>query len=515
VNQLEKLIEYSCLPGPMASVLDGFMEQCSELYSNHYGRWGNSGRRPGENIMLSKVRVREWLQSNKSIIYYAKYNEKLIGYAIAVGLKEKYGIITWVTQLVVHKDFRKQGIAKNLLFSIWGFTDHYAWGIVSANPYAIRALEKATRRRCLPIRIMKNQKIIKRIGKENVTFIHSDTELVVTEETSKINTKFFLDHGNIPEMIRNAISNEVPWVLGLLEEGWEWFAFTFNDQEQIELTQNEIENMVLTSDSVVKLAYSRMNLNNSSQVWMKHTNREIDFIIEKSDLKQGQRLYDLGCGNGRHSIELANRGIQVIGIDYIEENIEYAKKVAYECNLSNIKFITDDCRTYKNNEKADVVICIYDVIGSFIDNTENMKILHTIYELLKPNGKAIISVMNYELTISQAKYTFTFSNQANKLLNLSASNIMEQTGNVFNPDYYIVDDKEHVVYRKEQFASGNKLPVELIVRDRRFTMSEIETMCEIVGFKLIEKKYMNATDWNIDYESTDKKAKEILLICQK
>ena len=511
---MEMHIEYSCLPGLMASTLDSLMEQCSKLYSNHYGIWGSKGRRPNENIVLSKKRVKEWLHSDKSSIYYARYNDEIIGYAIAVSLKEKYGVITWVTQLVVHKDYRNQGIAKNLLFSIGGFSNHYAWGIVSANPYAVRALEKATRRRCLPIRIMKNHKIIKRIGKDNVTFIDDDTELEVTKESSRINTKFFLDHSNIEKMINNVISDEIPWLLGLLDEGWEWFAFTFKDQEQIELTQTEIENMVLTSDSVVKLAYSRMNLS-KTHLWMKHTKEEIDYIKEKCKLKEGQLVYDLGCGNGRHAIELACRGLHVVGIDYIDENIKNANKVVQDKQLENIKFLTSDCRTYNNDEKAEVVICLYDVIGSFVNNDDNIKILQTIYSLLKPSGYAILSVMNYELTISQAKYKFDFSNQANMLLNLEASNTQEVTGNVFNPDYYLVDDGEHIIYRKEQFSSDKKLPVELIVRDRRFTMIEIDEMCKNVGFKIIEKKYMSSSNWNYEYEATDKKAKEILIICQK
>lgn len=511
---MEKLIEYNCLPGLMAAMLEDLMQNCSELYSNHYGIWGVNGKRPGENISLSKKKVQEWLESDKSTIYYAQYNGELIGYAIAINVREKVGIITWVTQLVVHTAYRKQGIAKNLLFSIWGFTNHYAWGIVSANPYAVRALEKATRRRCLPIRIIKNHKIIKRIGRDNVTFINEETDIEVTEKTSRINTKFFLDHSHVEEMINNVMSNNIPWVLGLIEEGWEWFAFTFKDQEQIELTQDEIENMVLTSDSVVKLAYSRMDLN-SSQVWTKHTSSEVDYIINKCDLKRDQLIYDLGCGYGRHAIELARRGLRVIGIDYIEENIINAKKAVMEFQLSNVEFIMNDCRTYNNEEKAEAVICLYDVIGSYVNNSENIKILQSIYDLLKPNGKAILSVMNYELTISQAKFTFTFSKQANMLLNLEASNTQEETGDIFNPNYYIVDDKEHVVYRREQFTKGNRLPVELIVRDMRFTMSEIISMCEMVGFRIIEKKYMNASDWNLNYKPTDEKAKEILIVCQK
>lgn len=49
----------------------------------------------------------------------------------------------------------------------------------------------------------------------------------------------------------------------------------------------------------------------------------------------------------------------------------------------------------------------------------------------------------------------------------------------------------------------------------RFTQFEIISMCESVGFKIIESKFVNAANWIKDYQPTDKKAKEILIICQK
>ncbi len=72
-----------------------------------------------------------------------------------------------------------------------------------------------------------------------------------------------------------------------------------------------------------------------------------------------------------------------------------------------------------------------------------------------------------------------------------------------------------VAYRKEQFSSCTGLPVELIVRDKRFTMDEITSVCKSVGFSIIEAKYTNASDWNKSYAPTSSRAKEILLICQK
>lgn len=150
-------IEYWKLPGILVTANESLLKECSELYSDHYGVWGSKGKSPGEHIKLSGNRISAWLNSEYATLYCAENAGKIIGYAIAISkdLKGEYGIVTWVTQLVVHTDYRKQGIAKNILFSIWGLSTHFAWGIVSANPYAVRALEKATRRRAVPLRIKK------------------------------------------------------------------------------------------------------------------------------------------------------------------------------------------------------------------------------------------------------------------------------------------------------------------------------------------------------------------------
>lgn len=507
-------IEYSFLSGRCAAINERLLTQCSNLYSNHYGVWSDKGIHPKRHIKLSNNRLREWLENDNVTIYYAMHGEEVIGYAISFSKNEySYGIVTWVTQLVVHDKYRRHGIAKNILFSIWGFSNHFAWGIVSANPYAVRALEKATRRRAIPVRIKKNADELRSIGRQNVPFINEDTIFQITETSSSVNTNFFVDHSDTMQMLKNVITEEVPWNLGLIEEGWEWFAFTFNDQKQIELSQEEIENMVAASDSVVYQAYSKMNP--QKQNWMKHTVEEIDYIIKKTKISSNDFVYDLGCGIGRHSLELAKQNMKVIGIDYIPGNVSLANQKADELLLENVEFLEADCRYFKSEQKASLILCLYDVIGSFASDNDNYLIIKNAFNLLNPEGYAVFSVMNYESTYFNAKHRFSFAEDANKILDLSPSNIMEKTGDIFNPDYYLVDTDTHLVYRKEQFSSCTGLPIELIVRDRRFTMNEIISMCKSVGFSIIETKYTNASDWNKSYSPTSPRAKEILLICQK
>lgn len=506
------MITYHFLDSVSAIADSAILKSCSKLYSEHYGVWGANAKNPSSRVKLSEKRIAYWLNDN-TYLCYASDDKNIIGYAIALSINDsEYGTVTWITQLVVHEAYRHRGIAKNILLSIWGFSDHAAWGIVSANPYAIRALEKITRRRAIPDRIKQDITMLKSLAIENICFIQADTEFVVNDNQSKVNTKFFVDHDDIPQKIANVTTNNTAWLLGDIEEGWEWCAFTFRDQKQIPLSNEEINTFLNTSDAIVKEAYSRMILDAEKQLWMKNEESEINYLRKIIDFSKIHFAYDLGCGIGRHAFILAKNGLNVIGIDYIESNIEQAKA---KFSLKDLTFIHADCRTYQNSQKAQLVLCLYDVVGTFAVKDENTKIIKTAYDLLDKGGYAVFSVMNYESTAFYAKHKFTFSKEANKLLELKPSNVMEKTGNVFLPDYYLVDEETHVVYRKEQFLSRNKMPRELIVRDMRFTKAEIIEMCVNAGFVVIESKFVNATDWSNSYQATDKKAKEILIVCQK
>jgi GNAT superfamily N-acetyltransferase len=242
------MYQYDWLPGSL--VQPDQLEQFSALYSEHYGIWGQNGPKPGQHVRLSPDRLRKWLTPDTSV-FWASALDKLVGYAIAVRTKiPGGGVVAWVTQLVVHEDHRKQDVGKTLLFSIWRFSDFFAWALLSANPYAVRALEKATRRRCLPPRIASSVKELVHLGYAAIPYLPPDVGVVATAEEARIDTRFFLDHSQLSMMLSSVVSKGNPWSLGELPEGWEWFAFTFRDQPQISLTQREIVVMLAASDAV-------------------------------------------------------------------------------------------------------------------------------------------------------------------------------------------------------------------------------------------------------------------------
>lgn len=119
------------------------------LFSKDYGIWGPKGFKPGGNVKLSDQRLKEKFIFNETCsICVAKHNDRLVGYSIYTKFICAYrGKVVWITQLVVDSNFRGQKIAQNLIHRSLD-TNWTICGLVSSHPYAIRALEKATRLKC-------------------------------------------------------------------------------------------------------------------------------------------------------------------------------------------------------------------------------------------------------------------------------------------------------------------------------------------------------------------------------
>lgn len=493
------------------------INELSDFYSNHYGFWSEkSPLLPGKRIKLSSNKIKDWFNNELSELWTVRNDDCLIGYAIALrgvsGSKER---IIWVTQFVIHTDYRNSGIGKRLLFSIWGFSSFFAWGLVTANPFAVRALEKATRRRCESHRIKKNTQQLMNFGISNVSYIKKGIEHCINENTSKLNTDFFVNHSELDGMILATSTIEKPWLLGNIEEGWEWFAFTFKDQTQFELSPIEIGTMLNDSDSIAHEAYNRMQMDNPAHKWAEYTGIEVDYILKQFELTKESKILDFGCGTGRHTLELSRRGYTVTGIDYAKTLIDIAQEKANQQTL-NPTFIWGDVSNpcFSSDIQYDLILCLYDVIGSYADNSKNIQILENISKSLKKGGYVILSVMNLHLTEKNAKNKFVLSKSSKELLDLTASDTMETSGGIFNPDYYLMDTETKIIYRRELFSFKNGCPKELIVRDRRFYIDEIVEMCENAKLEVNNKRFVGA-GWQKEYDSTHDRAKEILLICRK
>ncbi len=490
-----------------STLSDEEINEVSKLFSENYGKYSKyhpEKSKINKQIILKPGYYKRNLTSNNyTFVALAYYNTILVGQAFYVVEKTKQGNATWVVQLVVKKEFRRQQIAKKLLFSIWGFSNDYAWGLATTNPLTIKTLESATLRKVSIETMKKNIDIIKQLS-DKVNFITQD-DISITDSNATVNSSYYVSHEDIPAFISN-YGND--WVFGDLQEGFEWLAFTFREQELKPISQKDFDNFIEYSEQRLVDAYSRMDMQN--QPWTKNTKKEIDYLMQFIPDNKDSLIVDIGCGTARHLAELYFRGYHnVYGFDFSQNLINQALNKYPE--LENHLF-TKDVRELKLDKKADIILCLYDVIGSFPQEKENIKIIKAAKKNLKKDGIFICSVMNMELTQNICKYKFDIYKNPKELFKLKASQIMQQTGNIFNPDNFIIDEKSNLVFRKEMFKGDGFLDSEYIIRDKRYIKAEIISLLKKQGLNILESRYVRAGQFDKSLSPIDINAKEILLI---
>jgi cyclopropane fatty-acyl-phospholipid synthase-like methyltransferase len=120
-------------------------------------------------------------------------------------------------------------------------------------------------------------------------------------------------------------------------------------------------------------------------------------LIEKEIPKDNYpHLLDLGCGRGRHSLTLASRGYHVTGVDLSEEAIKTAKQKAKARGIENVRFLTGDMRD-PLDENFDAVVNLFTTFGYFLEDEENISVLTSVKQMLKPGGLFLIDYLNAEL----------------------------------------------------------------------------------------------------------------------
>lgn len=110
----------------------------------------------------------------------------------------------------------------------------------------------------------------------------------------------------------------------------------------------------------------------------------VDEMLRLAELKKGDVLYDLGCGDGRIVIEAAKRaGIRAVGIDIDPERIEESKENARKAGVE--KLVEFRCQNIFEADFSEAT-----VVTMYLLPDVNIRLRPTILRKLKP-GTRIVS----------------------------------------------------------------------------------------------------------------------------
>jgi len=125
------------------------------------------------------------------------------------------------------------------------------------------------------------------------------------------------------------------------------------------------------------------------------TSRETEAIIRMLQIEKGEKILDLACGFGRHSVKLAQRGFEVTGYDLSESFLKRAQELANSIGVK-LELKRGDMREIPYNEEFDVVINMFTAFGFFESEMEDLKVLKGVNKALKPGGQFLMDVINRE-----------------------------------------------------------------------------------------------------------------------
>ncbi|MDP2208786.1 MAG: class I SAM-dependent methyltransferase [Bacteroidota bacterium] len=200
---------------------------------------------------------------------------------------------------------------------------------------------------------------------------------------------------------------------------------------------------------------------------------EVDFIETELVRSWGDdkscKILDIGCGTGRHAIELAKRDYKVVGVDLSENMLAKARDNALLYGVE-VKFVCADARELIFKNEFDLVIMICEGAFPLMETDEmNYKILQNAAQALKQNGKFIFTTLNGLYPLFHSVKDFVNDNIVDG----------RSSGNTFD----LMTFRDHSTFEVEDDDGNQKV---MACNERYYVPSEIKWLLKSLNFKQID-----------------------------
>jgi SAM-dependent methyltransferase len=195
--------------------------------------------------------------------------------------------------------------------------------------------------------------------------------------------------------------------------------------------------------------------------------RQVDFLEESLQPATESQILDLGCGEGRHTIELAARGYHVTGYDLSLPLLIRAADEAQRRNLQ-VNFIHGDFRELAFEEQFDAIYCLFTSFGYF-DDDSNRKMIQAVASALRAGGRLLLDVVNRDYAIRDLPARIWWEGQGCVVLEEVDFNYF--TSRIISKRSVVFEDGRHL----EQEISA-----------RAYSLHELGKILHHAGYRVLE-----------------------------
>lgn len=129
---------------------------------------------------------------------------------------------------------------------------------------------------------------------------------------------------------------------------------------------------------------------------------EVDRLLALLALRPPADVLDLGCGPGRHLLELARRGFHVSGVDATAAFVVAAREASAAERLET-EVVHADMREFHRPASFDAVVNLSTSFGYFTDPADDRRVLENVHRSLRAGGALVMELAGKEVVARTLK----------------------------------------------------------------------------------------------------------------
>ncbi len=170
---------------------------------------------------------------------------------------------------------------------------------------------------------------------------------------------------------------------------------------------------------------------------------QLQFVKGKVGDLTSKQILDIGCATGELSFHLAEEGAEVTGTDLNEDLLNRAKAQKQHKYLHFQKGDMLELEKDFSENRFDAVLCFGNTLVHLPDKNNVLKLFHGVRRVLKPNGKFLLQILNYDYILDE---------KVSELPLIETANIK------FVRKYKFEEDSTHLLFKTDlHLKTGDKV----------------------------------------------------------